>query len=469
MAYIPNPTTDKSSYAIGENVVINTNRPYPTLTYEVVAFVRWGAMGNGDTYDIATGVTTGTTWNMSAVATAIYDSIPTYNSVLCDIHIYAYANGVQVGDSKVTITLNVTNASPTFGAYTQIDTKSLTITLTGNNQTFVKGQSNGQITLTPATAIKGAMLTGYEISWGTKFATVSAGTTVINFMNVDDTTINVTAVDSRGNTKTVTHTVTLKDYFVPAIQTGAVVRTGNVDKETKLSLTATFFNATFGSLTNTSTLEYHFKQTSAGSYGSWTSLTHTPSGNTITLTPLALAGDIAGGFDINKSFYIQVRLTDRITSHTVTYTLSKGIPLIHYTKNGVGFGKVWERGIMDIVGEIYVDGILLGSGADTTDIVFTQNSVDYTAKLRRTGNDVKLFIPKYVPTAAGIPVLLFSIATNRPATDQQFFCAGMASMALRPCMITVYSANGNVVITTMNASSFTTSDTIFTQNLEWSV
>lgn len=458
---MPDISTDKNSYAIGETVTINTNR-VQNYTHTVEAKV-YLTPSSSVTMPIATGVTNSVVWDTSINANSLYNNFPTKNSIGCIISVSAYNGATLIGTKTKTITLNITNANPIFTDFDVFDTAMTS--LTGNSETFIKGYSQGVVNIDPAEPQKGASLAYYEISWGTKTTTVAGDETQGIVAGVDGDTVKVTAVDSRGNKTSVTKTVNFIDYSDPAILTCTVQRTGNIDIETSLNLTGKFTDVDFGAEQNESILEYRYKQTSSDTWGSWTSISHTPSGDDISVGT-TLAGDVMGGFDTEKSFDIDVRLRDKISSYTLHFSLPRGIPLVDWEQQGLGIGKVWEHGIMDIVGDIYWNGLKIG---DPVQCSFTLGSNTYYAYVAKIGKAVVLLMPEFTGLSGTGTTTLFTLATAyRPSVQRRFdyICFSSAGYGTMASAFLVVETTGEVKIMS-NVSGIPSGNVFFAKSFNY--
>ena len=209
--------------------------------------------------------------NMRIIATTVYDGV-TYTN---------YKDG----------TYSVINANPTFSNFTYEDTDTSVIALTGSNQKIVKGYSNLRATVTTANkgvANKGATMSTYRLVVGSKQVDVaysSSASVLLNLSDIDNNVFTVYAIDSRGNSTSKqispsSYVSYFSQYFGTPVPSGT--RTSGIGTETTLAYTGTFYNDSFGSVSNTLTLSYKYKKTTESTYttGS-TSITPTISGKYI--------------------------------------------------------------------------------------------------------------------------------------------------------------------------------------------
>lgn len=98
---------------------------------------------------------------------------------------------------------------------------------------------------------------------------------------------------------------------------------------------------------NSYTVRTEYKLSSAETWTAWR--TETDSSATIN----------SSGWDVTKSYDIRVILADKLNQTVVMASISTAKTLVSYYKDiGVGIGKMWERGALDVGGDMYVSGTL---------------------------------------------------------------------------------------------------------------
>lgn len=212
--------------------------------------------------------------------------------------------------STITKTLSIVNGNPTFSSsnISYKDNNSTTTAVTGNNQQLVQNLSKLLVTITSATAKKGASISKYEatINGVTKTIT-SAGNIDYGVINSSENlTLSVKVTDSRGNTTTATKTVTFLTWSLPSAVV-SLKRKNNYENETYLTV-----NASYSSLNskNSITITYAFKKSTDSSYGSATTI----SNNTkVTMSK-----------DKNYAWNYQIIIKDKFGTTTYNVTLAKG-------------------------------------------------------------------------------------------------------------------------------------------------
>ena len=311
------------------------------------------------TKNLAAGVTSCT---FSASETdLLYDQIPNSNSGNATVSL-TNSVGLSATPRTITFTTVKTNCSPTFtgSGMTYSDSNSAVTSVTGNNAVIVSGQSQLRVTIPSsgkATARKSATMKKYTLTCGGKSAEAAWSNTSTVYLYLSGVTskdYTVTAVDSRGNQTVVSKSVaTFVNYTPPVINTLKATRTNGVGETVTLVFSGTIYSGSLGNVTNAATiLSYKWRKSGATSWTTGgTSLTAATSCNQV------IRGDISAGFTANQSFDLQLTFKDRLVTVTKEIVINSGVPVIDAYRSGttvgVGIGKRWSQGALDVDGDIY--------------------------------------------------------------------------------------------------------------------
>lgn len=97
----------------------------------------------------------------------------------------------------------------------------------------------------------------------------------------------------------------------------------------------------------------------------WTSITPTVDGSGNITYSAAVNGDLgASGFNVNKSFDVEVRGYDKLSYVIATGVIDKGTPLIHKHADGVSIKALFDTGVnsaLQVTGGIAIDGVSITS------------------------------------------------------------------------------------------------------------
>lgn len=217
--------------------------------------------------------------------------------------------------STLTKTLSIVNGNPTFSnsQLSYLDSNSSIVAITENNQHIVRNQSNLKVTYTGATAKKGASISKYEITFNGGTQTKTAATTIdygkVNLSS--NATVSVKAIDSRGNSTTISKTIQIKDWVLPSA-TITAGRVNNYEDETRLKA-----NVTISSVNGKNaiqSIQYRYKKSSESSYSSYVSMSN----------------NVQSTLSIDKlyAWKFQIVVTDKFGSTTYNFTIPKGMPIM---------------------------------------------------------------------------------------------------------------------------------------------
>lgn len=293
------------------NIIINrlSDLYVHTLTY------RFGSLSG----TIATQTTSASVgWT---VPTTFYAQIPNSKTGTCTITCETFSSGTSIGTNTCTftVTADATNCTPTITG-TVTDSNSTTVALTGSNTKIVKYFSTATCSLT-ATAKNSATIS-------TKTINGTSGTS-LTISNCETTSFVFYCKDSRGYDNHVTVTPTMINY-VKLTNNANVVRVTPTGNTVTLTLAGNYFNGSFGSKSNSLTCKYRYKE-SGGSFGSYTTVTATKSGNTYSYSTTI------SGFAYNKSYVLEVVVNDELMSVTKTIDVSQGVPVFDWGGNDFTF------------------------------------------------------------------------------------------------------------------------------------
>lgn len=294
-----------------------------------------------------------------------------------------YSGGSLVGSANFTFTINAltgSDAAPILDVEAY-DTDSTTLNLTGNATTIIPGYSNVYYSIS-ATAQNGASISSYRATIGSSSKTTRTGT----FTNAASGTITLSATDSRGNTARETIVLDTIDY----IPLTCNLRSSNLSTGGSMTITVSgnCFNGSFGDLNNTLTVYYRYKQ-AGGTFGSWTTMSASTSGDTYTATKSIT------GLNPEVDYVFEGRAVDRLSDITSSESNVQNKPVfdwsgtdfnfnvpVHFSAGATGLegsntGGTTEGGTIE--GDVNITGdlTLKGSGNYGNTIYFGDGSYAY--------------------------------------------------------------------------------------------
>lgn len=348
-------TTSNVSFNIGDNLPL-------TISKQGDGTVNLSLSVNGTSILTRTNVSTPNYTIAFSVAetAAVYRACASVNSAAVSVVCTTMSGGASMGTTTKPGTAYVVNSNPIFTEFSALDVNPATLALTGDASKFIAGQSTARVTISPAQAVNGASIVKYDVT-DTKTTVTTAGLTA-DLPAVGSGTLTVTAFDSRQNSAKVEKTLPgFLAYTLPELKEAKALRANGVDQEVTLMLNGSFWNDTFGVRANTAAVQYRFKPMSGGDFSAWTDVPATAGpGNKITCN-VAVSGDLgAEGFTIDKSFQIEVKLTDLFGTSIKQLTVDRGVGTMMLYRDRTEFkGHVFIDGEQVIPGPLVPIGTLL--------------------------------------------------------------------------------------------------------------
>lgn len=286
------------------------------------------------------------------------------NTLRIGIHDSLGGDNWDYRDRTYTIKNDNGQANPTFTNFTYLDTNSATVAVTGSNQVLVQGKSTLQTTVSvanKATPNKGATMVNYLHSIG-GYSQSAAWSNVANVVqNIGvvadvsgDQTLNIRAIDSRGNGKTISKNITVLPYSSPGLYNNLSVRYANdFDIDDGIALTL-FDTNVIGSIspmtlsgvdknavTPTTGVRFDIRK-DVGSYtGTWTNVAFTQEAGTglVRVTPATLATQIETKInsmtaDNTVRWYVLFEIQDKLETQYFTVEIDVGEPFFRIGSDG---------------------------------------------------------------------------------------------------------------------------------------
>lgn len=338
----------RSSATIGsDSVTVNITRNSSAYKHKVKLIL------GGTTYLLAENVDTSYTFTPSM---SYCNKITTSTSGTATVKVETLTgtNGSWIAETTKTLTLNVpSNVVPSVG-----------ISVTANNQTSgvnVAGKTTFTVKPTNASGSYGSTIKSYSITGGHLNGTSSSGATT-GTLGAGDYTFVVKVTDSRGRTAQASQKVTVHAYSSPTISARAFRCDSKGTESSSGAYIAVNFSWEITNLaSNNSNAKQYFiqyKTNSATSYTTsvdWTNLSSYSGSMTKVLSQT---------FSTTSSYNIQLKVKDSFGTTTSTLDVSTISALLNIEKSGVGVGKIHEKGVLDVGGQLH-----------TTSEIYSGNSV----------------------------------------------------------------------------------------------
>lgn len=333
----------KKNFNIGETITIYTNRK--SASFKHTAVIKF----NGQTVRTQTGIDASYSWNTNE----LFAKIPNQNQANGTVELTTYSGGTRIGTSTVNFTGYVVNSDPVFNNFDCEDTNTVTKTLTGNNQKYIRKYSNLKVTITSAnkmTTQNGATPKYYNIVVGNKIEKLDYSTSEISktINNMDDNTVTVFAVDSRGNQKDKTKALDIVEYFETVLQSVKIERKEGIGETVLISLSGKYANINFGAKTNTvKSIQFRKKSKTETEFGSWVEIKQLITINTENGTFSCDSKEITGQtFTLGTEYDIEVQVKDELSSDIEPVSLNSGKVLLSALKNtGICVGGIYDENL----------------------------------------------------------------------------------------------------------------------------
>ena len=355
-----NPTFNKGLYTIGEPVLVYMNRK-AGFSHKVYLQVP-----DGNNIKIFDGVADSVTWTPTeAEIDTLYARMPNTNQTSFGVDVETWNGGTHIGNGwqNVSIKTDVAVCKPLFTEFTYRDKNAATVAITGNNQYLIQNNSTLEATISSgnkATARKSATMVKYNLA-------ISNLTSDINYANTDivkdfgtlgvnsDTSLTIKAIDSRGNSETVTKTVKVLPYQPPVVSASAK-RVNNFETQTQIKIEGdisrlTVENTDKNTVNATNGVQWRYKKVGTTTWSAWANVASTTSNGKVTTAPFNF------NLDRNFAWDIEYKIVDRLKTTVFAEVLSVGIPIFRIGLDGKVYNQ--EQPLMPShVGQIIISTTL---------------------------------------------------------------------------------------------------------------
>jgi Siphovirus protein of unknown function (DUF859) len=344
-------TVSDSSINYGSSVTIYTNRASSSFTHTLR--YSW----NGNTGTIATGVGTSYAWT---VPNSFMNYIPSATSTTGTIYCDTYSGSTKIGTDSLKITTSVPSSIvPSFSSVTHSETVSAVSTLMGSGNPYVQGLSKINIGISGASGTYGSSIKSYKLEFdGTTWSSSSSSSSTFGLVKGSGTlTARGTITDSRGRTATKTASITVLPYSPPEVTAFSSTRSNSdgtvneVGTYAKVTRSASISSLKVGT-TEKNTLTYTIKTKPRGG----TTWTTNVASTTLSAGSLSLTGtNNFGTFDITTSYDLRIEVADKFNTTISIGIISTGQVTMSWGSTGIGIGKVWESGGLDMRGVMNIE------------------------------------------------------------------------------------------------------------------
>lgn len=342
------PTLSNNTADMNTAITIYTHRSSTSFTH-TLRYVFGNASGT-----IITDLSTDYNWTIPLdLANQIPNSTSGYGTIYCD----TYNGGSFIGTASVGFTANVPSfVVPSFSTITNSEANSSVSSIVGQ---YVQNLSQLNLAISGAVGTYSSTISSYQIIFeGITYSSSSATTGMVKGSGTLTITGNIT--DSRGRTASKSVNINVLAYSNPQITGFTISRCNSDGTSNEMGTYAKIISTgNASSLLNGSTQKNNLTykiSSKARAASTWTT------NKTSTIVNLSLnATDILGTYDAISSFDFRLEITDKFNTTFSPNVLPTGQVAMSWGKNGVGIGKVWEQGALDVGGDIYSSGSYYGN------------------------------------------------------------------------------------------------------------
>lgn len=324
---------NRSSATIGsDQITVSISRASSSFTHKVqLYFGSYSAL-------LADGV--GTSYSFTP-AISLCNQIPNATSGTATIKVQTMNGSTWVAETSKTITLNVpSSVVPSVGI--SITPKNA---LSGHD---VAGKTTFTVKATNASGAYSSTIKSYLISGGGLNSSSSSATS--GTLSSGSYTFTVKVTDSRGRTATASASRTIRPYSQPSFSANVYRTNSDGSKNDSGTYVYGTINNTITNIANANVnakqYRVEWKKSSDSSYSlltDWTNLSVYSGSQTISL------GD---GWATTTSYNVKILIKDSYTTVSNVYNVGTIGCLMDFEQNGVGIGKIHERGVLDVGGDI---------------------------------------------------------------------------------------------------------------------
>lgn len=326
---------------------------------------------------VASSVTTSANWTPPMDLCDLYPNATTGTG---QIHIDTYSSGRKLGTRSFSATVTVPDSvKPTLSNFS-LSEGSDVVKRKLPDGPFVQILSKVKVNFGVAQGVRGSTIKGYKavVLGSNQTVTENNGT----FGIIDrsgEVTIRATVIDSRGRESApVDKKIRFEPYHAPVLSF-SVKRTGAL--QDVLVITR---NARVASLGNKNRMKLRFFA-AKGLSPNYTAANGAAAGEwTSTFEFVNAEAQLSGSYSGTSSWMIKGVLEDVFTSTEFVFQVPTEQVVLSYTKDGVGIKKPWERGAVDVNGDVYIDGNLIINNKQIQRHPLTSNDGRSTYNASRT-------------------------------------------------------------------------------------
>lgn len=333
-------TPSAQAFIVGSSAPIRTNRQRSNMTHTATLIV------NGSTIRTIANIGASTNWDSAADEGVIYAQETQKSSTIVTIKLDTYISNTLIGTKsiKVNATFRLSEVAPIFTNFTYRDSNSQVVAVTGNDQVFVKNQSN-LIAIVPvankmiprqATTGKSYTFTLGAISITQAFSsTADVSANFGKVLNAGSQRLTVKAFDNRSISTSVYKDIQVIDYGPPTL-TPKIERLNGFEDRTTVRLEGEFYLVPVNGVAKNTivSIKCRYKKAQETSWRSWQALDFTTSQKDGKGIVAGSSGGVLFDLDNTSAWDFEFQITDRLSLTTIQGKVSVGIPIMFFGSDG---------------------------------------------------------------------------------------------------------------------------------------
>ena len=295
-----------------------------------------------------TGIGASTTFTLTtAEENTLYSAMKNVTSGTVTMYCTTYQGSTKIGSTtSKTATASVgSSIVPSFDTITHSDVSTDIASVFG---AYIQGKSRLNLAITGAAGAKYSTITSYKIEFNQEV--YNSRTAVSGYIKgYGNIPIKGTVTDSRGRSYSKTIAINVLAYAPPKISSFRVDR---CNSDGTLNPSGEYAKVTISgeckSLNSKNTIQLTISSKTRNVSSYTTKHTDTPA-------PTFTEEYIIGTYDTSVSYDFRARLEDYFEKAESTVVLGTAKVVFHLGREGIGAGKVWEQGALDVAGNVYIN------------------------------------------------------------------------------------------------------------------
>lgn len=258
-------------------------------------------------------------------------------------------NGETVGVSSQDVTVTFSRNNPTLASISLTDRNATVRSVLGSSTSFLKTLSTIQVTFNGASGAYGSSIVGYhaEIVGLDTQTNVNGGEFGL-LKKSGSFNVQAYVTDNRGlRSNVITVPINIIDYSPPTLSLDAIRASGKNDI-IQIRRNATISPITIGRRQKNRFRLRFMTRPANGRNEAWVANSGAGIDSMYTSELINSSANLNGTFDPSQSFEVQGILEDSFTSTAFVTLVSVEEVVLSYAPTGIGVGKIWERGSLDV-------------------------------------------------------------------------------------------------------------------------